>query len=55
MTRVYIAGVGMVPIGRHYGKGLLDLAAEAAFRALDEAGVEPDMVVVTNMLARSCL
>ncbi|BES82827.1 thiolase domain-containing protein [Pyrodictium abyssi] len=51
MTRVYIAGVGMVPIGRHYGKGLLDLAAEAAFRALDEAGVEPDMVVVTNMLA----
>ncbi|ALL00290.1 Acetyl-CoA acetyltransferase [Pyrodictium delaneyi] len=51
MTRVYIAGVGMVPIGRHYGKSLLDLAAEAAFKALDEAGLEPDVVVVTNMLA----
>ncbi|KSW11585.1 acetyl-CoA acetyltransferase [Pyrodictium occultum] len=51
MARVYVAGVGVTRVGRHYGRGLLDLAAEAAFRAIDEAGVEPGAVVVTNMLA----
>ena len=54
MVRVYVAGVGMTRIGRHYEKGLLDLAAEAAWRAIDEAGgVVPDAVVVGNMMSSS--
>ena len=51
MSRVYVAGVGLTKVDRHYDKGLLDLAAEAAFKAIDEAGVEPKAVVVTSMLA----
>ncbi|ABM81350.1 thiolase domain-containing protein [Hyperthermus butylicus] len=51
MPRVYVAGVGMTKIDRHYDKGILDLAAEAAFRAIDDAGIKPDAVIVTSMLA----
>ena len=51
MSRVYVAGVGLTKIGRHYNKGILDLAAEAAFKAIEEAGVTPDAVIVTSMLA----
>jgi acetyl-CoA C-acetyltransferase len=51
VSRVYVAGVGLTKVGRHYDKGLLQLAAEAAFKAIDEAGVEPKAVIVTSMLA----
>ncbi len=52
--RVYVAGLGYTRIGRLYGKGLLDLAAEAAFHAIDEAGgLIPDAVVVGNMMSSS--
>ncbi len=48
MRRVYIVGTGMTRVGRHYDKGLAELAAEAGFQAIDEAGVEPQAVVVAN-------
>ncbi len=52
MTRVYVAGVGMTKIGRHFDKGFLDLAAESAFKAIDDAGgIEPEAIVVTNMMS----
>ncbi|MGC9071882.1 MAG: thiolase family protein [Acidilobus sp.] len=48
-----VEGAGMVKVERHYEKGLADLAAEAAFRAIDEAGGAKgvDYVVVSNALA----
>ena len=52
--RVLVAGVGLTRVGRHYGKGLLDLAAEAAFKALEEAGLDrPGAIVVGNMMSSS--
>ena len=53
MTRVYVSGVGLTKVGRHFDKGLIDLAAEAAFKAIDEAGVEPEALVVGNMMSSS--
>jgi len=52
--RVYVAGAAMTRVGRLYEKGLLDLAAEAGFKALEEAGVDgADAIVVGNMLSSS--
>lgn len=53
MTHVYVGGVGLTKVGRHFDKGLIDLAAEAAFKAIDEAGVEPEALVVGNMMSSS--
>jgi acetyl-CoA C-acetyltransferase/acetyl-CoA acyltransferase len=53
MARVYVGGVGLTKVGRHFDKGLIDLAAEAAFKAIDEAGVEPEALVVGNMMSSS--
>lgn len=39
MTKVYIAGVGMTPLGKHPDKSVKDLVAEAVNRALADAGV----------------
>jgi len=53
---VYIVGVGLTKVSRHFDKSLIDLFAEASLKALEEAGVEPrdlDAVVVGNMLANS--
>jgi acetyl-CoA C-acetyltransferase/acetyl-CoA acyltransferase len=51
--QVFVEGVGMTKIERHYEKGLSHLAAEAAFKALDEAGGPGgvDYIVVANALA----
>ncbi len=52
MRRVYVAGVGMTKVDKHTETSLRDLAAEAAFKALDEVGNEkPEAVVVGNMLS----
>ncbi len=50
---VMIEGVGMTKIERLYDKGLHQLAAEAAFKALDEAGGPSgvDYLVVSNALS----
>ncbi|MGC9210140.1 MAG: thiolase family protein [Acidilobus sp.] len=51
-VEVMVEGVGMVKVERHYDKGLTDLAAEAAFKAIDEAGAKTvDYVVVSNALS----
>jgi len=39
MKRAYVAGAGNTSFGRHEGRGPLDLMAEAAERALDDAGL----------------
>ena len=50
---VLVDGVGMTKVERHYDRGLHDLAAEAAFRAIDMAGGAKgiDYIVVANALA----
>ncbi len=52
MSKVYIVSVGMTNVGKFYDRSIRDLAAEAVFKALDEAGNEkPDAIVVGNMLS----
>ncbi len=52
MSKVYIVSVGMTKVGKFYDRSIRDLAAEAVFKALDEAGNEkPDAIVVGNMLS----
>ncbi|MGC8974918.1 MAG: thiolase C-terminal domain-containing protein, partial [Thermoprotei archaeon] len=52
MRRVYVAGVGMVKVGKYVDKSLRDLAGEAALKAMEEAGNEvPEALVVGNMLS----
>ncbi len=54
MTRpVYIVGAGMTRIGRWYDKGLLELAYEALAKAIEDSGLEPQAIVVGNMLSSS--
>ena len=54
MRRVYVVGVGMTSIGRHYRRGMRDLFAEAALQAIDDArGEKPQALVVGNMLSSS--
>ncbi len=54
MAGVYVAGAALTRVGRHYDKGILDLAAEAAWRAVEDAGgIEPEALVVGNMLSSS--
>ncbi|MCE4625396.1 MAG: thiolase family protein [Desulfurococcales archaeon] len=52
MKGVIVTGTGAVRIGRHYEKSVRALAAEAAWKALDEAGVDGvDFVVVASSLS----
>ncbi len=54
MPRVFVVGVGMVKIDRHYDKGFAELAAEAAAKAYDETkGARPQAIVVGNMMSSS--
>ncbi len=52
MRRVAIAGVGLTKVGEHWSMGLKDLFAEAALKALDDAGTDDvDTLYVSNMCA----
>jgi len=52
MRRVAIAGVGLTKVGEHWSMGLKDLFAEAALKALDDAGTDDvDALYVSNMCA----
>ncbi|HDN76062.1 MAG TPA: thiolase domain-containing protein [Acidilobales archaeon] len=52
MNKVFVIGVGMTKVGRHVDKSLRDLAAEASFKAIEEAkGEKPEVIVVGNMLS----
>lgn len=41
MAKVYLAGVGMTPLGKHLERSLRDLGGEACRLALTDAGVHP--------------
>ncbi|MEM1578790.1 MAG: thiolase family protein [Archaeoglobaceae archaeon] len=41
MRNVYIIGAGMTKFGRHEGKDILELGAEACFKAIEDADIYP--------------
>ncbi|MEM1611925.1 MAG: beta-ketoacyl synthase N-terminal-like domain-containing protein [Desulfurococcaceae archaeon] len=50
MDRVFVAGVGMTKIGRHFDKHAKELFAEALWKAINDAGgLKPQAIVVGNM------
>ncbi len=52
MRPVAILGIGQTPVDEHWEKSLRDLAAEAVFAALQDAGLETaDALFVGNMLS----
>ncbi|MEM4789566.1 MAG: thiolase domain-containing protein [Ignisphaera sp.] len=54
MKKVYVVGVGMTKIDRHYEKGFANLIYEAFVKAYnDSRGAEPEAVVIGNMLSSS--
>lgn len=44
MTKAAVAGVGMIPFGKYPERSLVDMAAEAAYLALRDAGLKPGQV-----------
>jgi len=51
MRPVAVAGVGLTKVMEHWKKGLKDLFAEAALKAMEDAGTEDiDSIYVANML-----
>lgn len=51
-TKAYVTSVGLVPVGDHWGKSILDLSVEAARGALKGAGKRvPDQIIVGNMFS----
>ena len=44
MASAAVLGVGMIPFGKHPDMGVVDMGAEAAYRALKDAGVKPAQV-----------
>jgi len=52
MSEVFIAGIGMTPVGEHWGLSLANLSARAMLAAIKDAGnIRPDAVYVGNFLA----
>ncbi len=44
MPKPMVAGVGMIPFGKHPERSLVDMGAEAAYLALTDAGMAPERV-----------
>ncbi|MCB2193056.1 MAG: thiolase family protein [Deltaproteobacteria bacterium] len=44
MPKPIVAGVGVVPFGKHQQRSVVDLGAEAAYLALKDAGIAPERV-----------
>jgi len=54
LRKVYVVGVGMTKIDRHYDKGFAELIHEAFTKAFDDSrGAIPEAIVVGNMLSSS--
>jgi len=52
MNDVFIAGIGMTPVGEHWDKSLANLSARAILDAIKDAGgVKPQALYVGNLLA----
>ena len=46
MVSVSVVGIGMIPFGRHEDRTIVDMASEAAYLALKDAGIKPCMVQI---------
>jgi len=44
MPSVAVIGIGMIPFGKHPERTLVDMAAEATYLALQDAGIRPNQV-----------
>jgi len=44
MDDVYVIGTGIIPFGRHPGRTLVDMGAEAAYLALKDSGISPSRI-----------
>lgn len=54
MQKVFIAGIGQVPVGEHWDKSLTNLSTAAVRTALKDAGnPQPQIVYIGNFLASS--
>ena len=54
LRKVYIVGIGFTKVGRHFDKGLKDLFAEAAWKAIEDVGnVKVQALVVGNETSSS--
>lgn len=54
LKKVYVVGVGMTRIDRYYDKGFHELIYEAFEKAYEDSrGVEPEAIVVGNMMSSS--
>ena len=52
MSEVFIAGIGMTPVGEHWDQSLANLSARAILDALKDAGgIQPKALYVGNLLA----
>jgi acetyl-CoA C-acetyltransferase len=52
MREVAILGIGQVPVKEHWGKRLVELAGDAVFAALEDAGIKRvEALYVGNMMA----
>lgn len=52
MREVAILGIGQVPVGEHWDKRLVELAGDAVFAALEDAGINRvEALYVGNMMA----
>lgn len=52
MREVAVLGIGQIPVDEHWDKTLVEMAGEAVFHALDDAGRDQvDALYVGNMLA----
>ncbi|NJE05182.1 thiolase domain-containing protein [Thermococcus sp. M36] len=52
MRKAVIIGAGMTPVGEHWKLGLRDLAVEAIFNAMEDAGIDKvDSLYVGNMIS----
>ncbi len=52
LSDIIIVGIGMTPVGEHWGKSIRELALDAITAARsDAAGLKPQAIFVANMLA----
>ena len=52
--KAYIRGAGLTKVGEHWERNLVDLATEAALKALEDASIDPkriDKIIVANAAA----
>lgn len=49
LSKVWISGIGLLPVGDHWSKSLIEMGAEASWIALRDR--KPDLVIVANMLS----